>query len=120
MSDNWYNGLYTGFNVASSAGTLIGSLSKNKFIRRKALSGVENAQYGPSASKHISERSYYDSLLLKQQIIKNGKIRKAKYGVKGYEFRIKGYTSMGDSGNIHLGTWSLVYGGGKIWHFLLN
>ncbi|MBQ7352389.1 MAG: hypothetical protein IJW54_00105 [Clostridia bacterium] len=120
MSDDWYNGLYTGFNIASSVGTLIGSLSKIKLIRKEALSGVKNAQYGPSALKHISERSYYDSLLLKQQIIKNGKIRKAKYGVKGYEFSIKGYTSMGSSGNIHFGTWSLVYGEGIIWHFLLN
>ena len=119
MSDGWYTGLYTGLNIASSVGTIAGNMHLNR-IRTNALNGLDDATYGPKAAKHIGERSYYNSKLTQQEIIKGGQIRKAKYGVRGYEFRIKGYTAMGKSGNIHTGTWSLVYGDGTIWHFLLK
>jgi len=119
MSDGWYAGLYTGLNIASSVGTIAGNMHLNR-IRTNALNGLDDATYGPKAAEHIGDRSYYNSKLTQQEIIKGGQIRKAKYGVRGYEFRIKGYTVMGKSGNIHTGTWSLVYGDGTIWHFLLK
>lgn len=117
--DDLYVGVYTGLYITSSVGTIVGNMHLNR-IRINALKGLENATYGPKASEHIGKRSYYDSILTQQEIIKGGQIRKAKYGVRGYEFRIKGYTAMGKSGNIHTGTWSLVYGDGTIWHFLLK
>ena len=118
-SDNVYNGVYTGLNIASAVGSIAGNVYLNA-IRANALKGLDDAVYGPKASQHIGERSYYDSKLTMREIVKYGKIRKAKYGVPGYEFRIKGYSVMGKSGNIHRGIWSLVYGKGFIWHFLLG
>ena len=118
-SDDLYSGLYMGLNVASTVGTIAGNMHLNR-IRTNALNGLDDATYGPKASQHIGKRSYYDSKLTQQEIIKGGQIRRAKYGVPGYEFRIKGTTVMGKSGNIHSGTWSLVYGDGIIWHFLLS
>ena len=119
MSDGLYDGIYLGLNITSSVGTLASNIYFAK-IRTNALNGLDNAVYGIKAAKHIGERSYYNSILTQQQIIKGGKIRIAKKGVSGYEFRIKGYTAMGDSGNIRAGTWSLVYGDGIIWHFLFK
>ena len=118
-SDSVYNGVYTGLNIASAVGSIAGNVYLNA-IRANALKGLDDAVYGPKASQHIGGRSYYDSKLTMREIVKYGKIRKAKYGVPGYEFRIKGYSVMGKSGNIHRGIWSLVYGKGVIWHFLLG
>ena len=118
-SDSVYNGVYIGLNIASAIGSIAGNVYLNA-IRTNALNGLDDAVYGPKASQHIGERSYYDSKLTMREIVKYGKIRKAKYGVPGYEFRIKGYSVMGKSGNIHRGVWSLVYGKGVIWHFLLG
>ena len=119
MSDGLYGGLYAGLNIASSIGSIAGNMYVSH-IRSSALRGLDNAVYGPQASKHIGERSYYDSVLTKREIVKYGRIKKAKYGVHGVEFTIKGYTSMGKSGKTNYGTWSLVYGDGVIWHFLLK
>lgn len=127
MSDSAYGWMNFGLNAASSLGTLGGNMWK-AHIRANALNGIESASYGPKASAHIGERSYYDSVLTQKQVIQYGKIYKAKYGVSGYEFRIAGSTVMGNGGwqsvttaglsSTHkAGVWSLVYGKGTIWHW---
>ena len=130
MSDSAYGWTYFGLNVASS----IGAIAANAYltyIRINTMKGLESATYGPKASQHIGERSYYDSILTQREIVKYGKIYKATHGVKGFEFRINGsyvmgngirqsITSAGLSSAHNTGIWSLVYGKGTIWHFLIN
>ena len=121
-SDGAYSAIYAGLNVISAMGSIAGNMYLNS-IRTNALKGLDSAVYGPKAAKHIEERSYYDSILTKQEIIKYGKIKIATHGVHGYEFTIKGYYIMGDLDkvyHIYRGTWSLVYGDGTIWHYLLK
>lgn len=130
MSDSAYGWVGFGLNVASSVGTIAANAYLT-YIRISTLRGLESATYGPKASAHVGERPYYDSILLKREIVKHGKIYKATHGVKGFEFRIKGsyvmgndgiqvITSAGWSSIHHVGNWSLVYGKGVIWHFLLK
>ena len=130
MSDSAYGWIYFGLNMTSSIGTIAGNAYLT-YIRISTLRGLESATYGPKASAHVGERSYYDSILTQQRIVKYGKIYKAKYGVKGFEFRINGsyvmgngigqsITSAGLSSLHNAGIWSLVYGKGVIWHFLIK
>lgn len=130
MSDSAYRWTYFGLNVASSIGTIAANAYLT-YVRINTLKGLESANYGPKASKHIGDRSYYDSILTQREIVKYGKIYKAKYGVQGFEFRINGsyvmgngirqsITSAGLSSAHNTGVWSLVCGKGTIWHFLIN
>ena len=56
--------------------------------RIEAYNNVQNYTYADGAAKHVGERSYYDSTLLKKEIIKYGTMTNEGGGV--YTFRAAG------------------------------
>lgn len=117
----YYNIYSTATAVVAQVGTAVcgGWMAKNA-PRIEAYNNVQNYKYSDGAAKHIGERSYYDSNLLKKQIIKYGNITNEGNGV--YTFRATGSSFNVLKKAFHSGTWELTTINSKqlIGHFLLR
>ena len=116
-----YNTYATITGTVATVGSIIcGRWYKCNAPRIQAYKNISSYDYGKSAAKHMGERSYYDSTLLKKQIIKYGKMVNEGNGV--FTFRIGGTSFNAVTQLYHSGTWELtVINSMKlIGHFLLK
>ena len=107
-------------SIATVGSIICGSWYKFNTPRIQAYKNISSYNYGKSAAKHVGERAYYDSTLLKKQIIKYGKMIKEGSGV--FTFRIDGTSFNVMNKLYHVGTWELtvINSLGIIGHFLLK
>ena len=111
---------YSTATVAQIGTAICGSWMAKNAPRIEAYNNIQNYEYGKSAAAHTGQCSYYDSLLLKKQIIKYGSMLDEGNGV--YTFRIAGSSFNATKQLMHQGTWELtVINSMKIiGHFLLD
>lgn len=97
-----------------------GGWLKANVPRIEAYNNVQNYTYADGAAKHVGERSYYDSTLLKKEIIKYGTMTNEGRGV--YTFRAAGTAFSNVRQTFQSGIWELttINGKGLIGHFLLR
>ena len=107
--------------AVAEVGTMVcGGWLKTNAPRIEAYNNVQNYTYADGAAKHIGGRSYYDSTLLKKEIIKYGKMTNEGGGV--YTFRAAGTAFSNVRQTFQSGIWELTAINGKrlIGHFLLR
>ena len=92
----------------------------NTYAHTTAAVAVQNYTYADGAAKHVGERSYYHSTLLKKEIIKYGTMTNEGGGV--YTFRAAGTAFSNVRQTFQSGIWELTTIDGKrlIGHFLLR
>ncbi len=116
-----YNTYETITGTVATLGSLVcGGWYRYNMPRIQAYNNISSYDYGKSAGQHLGERSYYNSMLLKKQIIKYGKMFNEGKGV--FTFKIGGTSFNAVTQLYHLGTWELtVINSMKlIGHFLLK
>ena len=106
--------------VAEIDTMVCGGWLKANAPRIEAYNNVQNYTYADGAAKHVGERSYYDSTLLKKEIIKYGTMTNEGGGV--YTFRAAGTAFSNVRQTFQSGIWELTTINGKrlIGHFLLR
>ena len=107
--------------AVAEIGTMVcGGWLKANAPRIEAYNNVQNYTYADGAAKHVGERSYYDSTLLKKEIIKYGTMTNEGGGV--YTFRAAGTAFSNVQQTFQSGIWELttINGKGLIGHFLLR
>ena len=128
IRDYVFHGNASAYNVyahltasVSAIGTMIcgGWLNANA-PRIEAYNNIHNYTYANGAAKHVGERSYYDSILLRKAIIKYGTMTNEGGGV--YTFRAAGTAFSNVQQTFQRGIWKLTTINGKrlIGHFLLR
>ncbi len=103
---NWYAGITEGVAIIGTA--ICGGWRKANAPRIKAYKNVGKASFTKTLSdtSHMN-RTFQQSILLQQQIIKYGKMVKESKGV--YKFLAPGAFRVGFEGNVHNSiTWKLV------------
>ena len=128
MRDDVFRGNEKAYNTyahttaaVAEIGTMIcGGWLKANAPRIEAYNNVQNYTYADGAAKHVGERSYYDSTLLKKEIIKYGTMTNEGGGV--YTFRAAGTAFSNVRQTFQSGIWELttINGRGLIGHFLLR
>lgn len=107
--------------AVAEIGTMVcGGWLKANAPRIEAYNNVQNYTYADGAAKHVGERSYYHSTLLKKEIIKYGTMTNEGGGV--YTFRAAGTAFSNVRQTFQSGIWELTTIDGKrlIGHFLLR
>ncbi len=128
MRDDVFRGNAKAYNTyahttaaVAEIGTMVcGGWLKANAPRIEAYNNVQNYTYADGAAKHVGERSYYDSTLLKKEIIKYGTMANEGGGV--YTFRVAGTAFSNVRQTFQSGIWELttIDGKGLIGHFLLR
>ena len=128
MRDDVFRGNAKAYNTyahttaaVAEIGTMVcGGWLKANAPRIEAYNNVQNYTYADGAAKHVGERSYYDSTLLKKEIIKYGTMTNEGRGV--YTFRAAGTAFSNVRQTFQSGIWELttINGKGLIGHFLLR
>ena len=128
MRDDVFRGNAKAYNTyahttaaVAEIGTMVcGGWLKANAPRIEAYNNVQNYTYADGAAKHVGERSYYDSTLLKKEIIKYGTMTNEGGGV--YTFRAAGTAFSNVRQTFQSGIWELttINGKGLIGHFLLR
>ena len=128
MRDDVFRGNEKAYNTyahttaaVAEIGTMVcGGWLKANAPRIEAYNNVQNYTYADGAAKHVGERSYYDSTLLKKEIIKYGTMTNEGGGV--YTFRAAGTAFSNVRQTFQSGIWELttINGRGLIGHFLLR
>ena len=128
MRDDVFRGNAKAYNTyahttaaVAEIGTMVcGGWLKANAPRIEAYNNVQNYTYADGAAKHVGERSYYDSTLLKKEIIKYGTMTNEGGGV--YTFKAAGTAFSNVRQTFQSGIWELttINGKGLIGHFLLR
>ena len=128
MRDDVFRGNAKAYNTyahttaaVAEIGTMVcGGWLKTNSPRIEAYNNVQNYTYADGAAKHVGERSYYNSTLLKKEIIKYGTMTNEGGGV--YTFRAAGTAFSNVRQTFQRGIWELTTIDGKrlIGHFLLR
>ena len=128
MRDDVFRGNAKAYNTyahttaaVAEIGTMVcGGWLKANAPRIEAYNNVQNYTYADGAAKHVGERSYYHSTLLKKEIIKYGTMTNEGGGV--YTFRAAGTAFSNVRQTFQSGIWELTTIDGKrlIGHFLLR
>ena len=96
------------------------SLTRISSLRSEIRENIQNYTYSDNSAKHKNQRPYYNSTLLKQQIIEHG--HRTSEGNDVYTFRIEGSSFNASHQFFHQGIWELtvITSSSLIGHFLLR